>query len=89
MAEVSKIEDVGQTVDSLVRSSDLTGEALQAFRLKLQNAKSAIEALENDLAEMEARKVSTFESLEADRLVKPAYDGSAVEDGEIVPEEKS
>ncbi|OGN96960.1 MAG: hypothetical protein A2Z77_00490 [Chloroflexi bacterium RBG_13_51_36] len=77
MADVVKVEEAVTIIDHIVKSVSLKDEALQYYRLKLQSAKAVIEALENDLAEMEAREVDTFDALAADRLIKPdAYDGS-------------
>ena len=65
------VEEAISSINQIVRAVSLRGTKLAEYRLKLQNAKIAIESLENELADMEDREVESFEELAVDREVKP------------------
>jgi len=65
--KASDITDAISAVDTLVQKEVFTPETLADFRLKLQNAKSVIEELENSLQDIQEKALSSFSELEADR----------------------
>lgn len=65
--KASDITDAISAVDTLVQKEVFTPETLADFRLKLQNAKSVIEKLENSLQDIQEKALSSFSELEADR----------------------